>query len=195
MSFPCNQCDTSHCQITLLLICGCNLCRGEWYTSRRVCARSWDRVNSTDANISTEKKHATALGESKKIKQALLCLLQGLFQASKGWQCPGFSRRADKPSLPHHAEHTISCLQVKSVRIRTGSAFLRILPHPHHSEKRQLCTSLMVKPAKARAFVLHLRKVGKTLLLILPKESASHRASPATVLWQCPAAVTDCGCF
>lgn len=38
-------------------------------------------------------------------------------------------------SLPHQAEHATSCLQVKAVRIRTGSAFVRIPLHLHHSEK------------------------------------------------------------
>lgn len=64
MSFLCIQCDTSHCQISLLLICICSPCIGEGWVER-ACARSQDRANSTDTNSSAQKKDATTLFRQK----------------------------------------------------------------------------------------------------------------------------------
>lgn len=93
-------------------------------------------------------------------------------------------------SLPHQAEHATSCLQVKAVRIRTGSAFVRIPLHLHHSE------TILQKldwwnPLQNMPFCCTGEKLAKYFCPSCPRNLPfTEHPLPLTGLEQCPASIT-----
>lgn len=103
------------------LIYSCNPCTRESQTSRM----GW--------HIPAEIKQARTLSWSKDLAWSPL-FTAGSVSGFKGMTTLRLQLKTWQSSLPHQAEHATSCLQVKAVRIRTGSAFVRIPLHLHHSE-------------------------------------------------------------